>query len=116
MSECELPRFYDWSEPIAGKKYVCCECSAPILKGEKHFRGSGKWDWRVDTFRQHLTCMEACMLIRDSFNGGECIGFGELKDSWWEMKREIDRDHKDMVKLRHLMAVILVRERKAKIS
>ena len=110
--ECELPRFYDWSEPVAKKKHRCCECNAPIVKGEKHFRATGKWQWGVETHRQHLVCLEACMLIRDELNGGECIGFGCLKEEFGEIRQEIDRDKEPMKKLRQLMAVILVRERK----
>jgi len=117
--ECELPRFYDWSEPIAKKRHHCVECKAPILKGEKHFRATGKWDWGVETHRQHLVCMEACMMLRDNFNDGDCIGFGCLKDEFDDMKREHwdrerDRHNEKWRKLRHLMAVIFVRERKAR--
>ena len=66
------------------------------------------------TFRQHLVCMEACMLIRDKFNEGDCIGFGELKEYFDEMKHGWFKgsDSEEWQRLRHLMAVILVRERK----
>lgn len=117
MSECELPIFYEYAEPIAGKRHKCVECNAPIPKGEKHFHGWGKWDYGMASYRQHLVCMEACMMIRDDFNDGECIGFGELKEFFGEMKVGWLRNHKENEKwkrLRHLMAVILVRERKAK--
>lgn len=115
---CDLPTFYDYTEPVAKKLHRCCECSAPILKGEKHFHGRGKWECGVESFRQHLACMEACMIIRDDF-GGECIGFGSLKeefnelvcDNWYPQR---DRYKGAWKRLRHLMAVILVRERKSK--
>lgn len=128
MTECELPTFYDYSEPIARKRHRCCECNAPILKGEKHFRGTGKWDGHIQTHRQHLLCMETCMLIRDEFNGFECIAFGDLKE-WWDeyrtnikyARRDIARnglrpgwlDKEELKKLRSMMARIFWREHKA---
>lgn len=114
---CELPIFYDHAEPVARKRHRCEECSAPILKGEKHFKGCGKWDFGAATYRQHLLCMEACMMIRDRFNDGECVGFGCLKEEFSELptwhKERSRRDHV-LLKLRSLMAKILWRERTAK--
>ncbi len=116
---CELPTFYSHSEPIARKRHLCCECSAPILPGEKHFRGAGKWDGDFHEHRQHLVCMEACITIRDDFYGGECIGFGCLKEEFDEILcdrwyTERDRYKPSWIKLRHLMAVIRWRERAAR--
>jgi hypothetical protein len=113
VSYCELPSFYDCSEPIARKRHVCCECSAPIEVGEKHFRGAGQWrELGFCTYRQHLACMEACMLIRDSFNGGDCIGFGELMEEFSNMRGGYSRSDPDWIKLRSLMAKIRWRERR----
>ena len=117
---CDLPTFYSYSEPVARRQHVCCECDAPILVGEKHFRGTGKWgDDKPRTYRQHTSCMEACMLLRDDFNGGDCIGFGSLKEEFDEMRCDnwhpkSDRFKPQWIKLRHLMAAILWRERKAR--
>lgn len=116
MSECVLPDFYNWSEPVALKRHLCCECCAPILKGEQHFRCTGKWEGHVGTHRQHYACLEACMMIRDNFNGGECIGFGELFDFWDSEMKSYKAKHRTgewWPKLRHLIAVIKWRERKA---
>jgi hypothetical protein len=114
--ECELPKFYDYSEPIARKNHVCCECDAPILKGEKHFHGRGKWSYGVESYRQHLACMEACILIRDEFNDFECIGFGTLKEEFEELRGDRtyfqDRKPEPWKRLRSFMAQILIRERK----
>ena len=113
---CDLPEFYDYTEPVARKKHQCCECNAPIAKGEKHFCGVGKWNGGLATYRQHLLCMEACMLLRDEFNGGECIGFGTLKEEFHEMTNDqYDRKNKHnepWKRLRNLMAQILRRERR----
>lgn len=55
------------------------------------------------------------MMIRDDFNGGDCIGFGCLKDEFDDMRREVHyKNEEAWKKLRHLMAVIFVRERKGK--
>jgi hypothetical protein len=117
MTECALPDFYDMAEPVARKSHRCCECSAPILKGEKHFHGWGKWEGVISSYRQHLACMEACMLIRDKFNGGECIGFGDLKEAFSEFRPEMRGDQKrkePWKQLRDLIARILWRERGGK--
>jgi hypothetical protein len=47
----------------AAKAYVCCECEAPIPKGERHELYSGKWDGDFSAFRTCLSCVE----IRDHF-------------------------------------------------
>jgi hypothetical protein len=114
MSHCDMPVFYSHSEPVARKVHRCCECAAPIEVGEKHFYGRGKWDGEIDEYRQHLACMEACMLIRDRFEDGECIAFGELMDYYGEYRFDLRGDKRDewTAKFRGLMAKILWRERK----
>ena len=112
-----LPAFYAWTNPVARKQHSCCECAAPILKGEKHFRAHGKWDYGIESFRQHLACCEACMLLRDEFNDGECIGFGMLQETFAELisdnwYRPKDRYKPVWQQLRSLMARIKWRERK----
>ncbi len=113
MSECLIADFYTHSEPVARKRHVCCECRAPILPGEKHFSYRGKWDGQIETGRQHLLCMEACMFIRDELNDGECLGFGMLNeflgDMHWELK---ERGNEKIRKLRSMIAGIRSRERK----
>jgi hypothetical protein len=115
--ECTIPAFYDWSEPIARKQHDCCECDAPILAGERHFCCRGKWDGKISTFRQHLLCCEMCEFVRDTwFDGEECIAFGGLKEYWREQRTWYDRKGSDRtsptwIKLRHLIAQILWRER-----
>ncbi len=116
---CSLPEFYSHSEPIAKKVHRCCECTAPIDIGEQHFHCCGKWDGDFLTHRQHLACMEACMLIRDAFGDGECVGFGSLMEEWGEMKGEesyfVRNDElaaENWQKLRNLIAKIKRRERR----
>ncbi len=119
-SYCDiLPEFYTWTEPVARKSHVCCECDAPILHHEKYFHARGKWEDEVRSYRQHLACCEACMVIRDDFNGGECINFGSLKEDFDEMRNdnwypERDRYKPAWKRLRSLMAKILWRERAAR--
>jgi hypothetical protein len=110
---CEVfPEFYEWSEPVARKQHRCCECDAPILKGEKHFIGVGKWDGVISTHRQHLLCMEACIFIRDHFEHGECIGLGELMEYWGDCPKGGSKE--EWKELRSLMARILWREYRSK--
>lgn len=108
---CEIAEFYTYTEPVARKQHKCCECSAPIEKGEKHFRAFGKWTFGTDAYRQHFLCMEACMLIRDKFNGGDCIAFGRLMETFSEL-REYGKGKEVYRQLRSLMAKIKWRERR----
>ncbi len=110
---CEIAEFYHWTEPVARKPHKCCECSAPILKGEKHFYCYGKWSYGTEAFRQHQLCMDACILIRDKMNGGDCIGFGCLMEEFEEL-RGYGKGHEDHRKLRSMMAKIKWREHRSK--
>lgn len=110
---CDVyPEFYEWSEPVASRDYRCCECAAPILKGEKHFAAVGKWDGEFSKHRQHLLCLEACMLIRDSFNDGDCIPFGGLMEWWDECPK--GGSEEAWKELRGLMARIKWRKHRSK--
>lgn len=114
--ECEIPTWYQHSEPIARKTLRCIECGATIHKGEQHFAFRGKWSDRFFSGRQHLACMKACMWFRDQ-NDGECIGFGDLLNAWRDMRWQYDRHGRDKtnpawVEIRKLMAEILWRKRK----
>lgn len=121
MSYCEIPIFYSETFPKARKPYACVECSAKIDVGEVHLHFRGKWpgafDGKFTEGRQHLACREACMFLRDEFQSGECIGFGDLKDHWrdsaspWPDRKRC-REH--IKKFRDLMARIIWRERKCK--
>jgi hypothetical protein len=112
---CEWPEFYYETFPRARKEYRCCECKSPIVKGEEHLHYRGKWDGELGTGRQHLLCRKACMYIRDAFQGGECIGFGQLAEywqeyakGWWTPERKADPK---LAAFRGLMAGVLWRER-----
>lgn len=113
MSSCEIAKVYQCSEVVARKRHACCECSAPIIAGELHLKVFGIWSFGKQSFRQHLACMEACMLIRDELNDGECIGFGDLFEFIGEMGSDFrtDRDKEPIKRLRHLVAAIRLRER-----
>lgn len=113
--ECTLPTFSECSEPVARKRHRCCECDAPIEVGERHLYVRGKWDGRFSQYRQHLLCEQACELIRDELNDGECIGFGTLFEFWVEVRREARkyRDNEWLQRLRRLMTRIRWRERAA---
>lgn len=114
MSYCDIqPDFYSWAEPVARKEHKCCECGTPIIKGEKHFSATGKWDFGIETYRQHLDCCSACMFVRDQFNDGECIGFGELLEFFCD-SRPLPKDGGKCSQFRKMVAAVLRRQRKAK--
>lgn len=114
MFDCDVaPEFYTWSEPVARKEHECCECSAPILNGEKHFCGRGKWEGKIDTYRQHMLCCEACMWVRDKIED-ECIPFGALQVWYGEYAHEAlsGRRPDETRELIRMMVKIRRRERK----
>lgn len=113
--ECEIPTFYSHAEVKARKVHVCCECAAPIPVGENHFFVTGKWEGKIDRYRQHLLCEQACEFIRDNFEYEDCIGYGSLWDWYGENKDWLDNPiHKlkpDAQMFRAMMAKIIRRER-----
>lgn len=85
---CEWPEFFTTKWPVAKKDHKCCECRAPIKVGERYGNFTGKWPGdKIRTYKQHLICEMACRYIRDKFQDGECIGFGELWEVWDEYKQ-----------------------------
>ena len=75
---CEVPSFFSYSYPISRKEHRCCECLAPISKGEKYGKFTGMWCGEIQTYKQHIICEAACVYIRKNMNDDECIGFGDL--------------------------------------
>lgn len=111
MTWCDLnpPEMYQAIERVCRKPRPCCECSAPILAGERYLLCTGKWEGQFDSHSQHLLCAEACMFIRDAFQDGECICFGELK-TWCAEHGLQDRTDPIVRRLRVIMAQIKHRE------
>lgn len=112
--DTDPPAFYYWTEPVARKPHRCCECRGPIHVGERHFAYRGKWDGGISTGRQHLLCMEACMLVRDELEG-ECIVFGGLFEWFHDMSGEDwyqSRKADAWKRLRSMLARIKWRRRK----
>jgi hypothetical protein len=110
MSYCEWPEFYSETYQRAQKKHSCVECAAPILPGERYLRYNGKWGGRVSGGCQHLLCRAACIWIRDEFQEGDCLGFGQLKEYYMEFS-SWTRTQKRVKVLRKMLARILWRER-----
>ncbi len=123
--DCEIPEVYTMKTPIARKAHKCCECGILIKPGEKYVVCSGVWDGEFSSYKQHLECKEACVVIRDEFEDGECIPFGSLFE-FYSQYTDVVFGHADksvewfktvkaqkgVKELRHLMAVILNRSRK----
>lgn len=110
--ECEIPEFSSIREPVARAPRKCCECLAPIDKGEKYVYVVMKFDGELETFSQHTLCADACRAIRD--NDGECIPFGDLKE--WLSEARPWKDDKFLSMMRVFWARIQKRERKVQIS
>ena len=109
MSYCEIPEFYECSTPIARKQHKCCECSAPIMPGERYVYCVGKWSGDFGSYRQHWLCAEACEFIRDHLNDRECIGFGELQEFCYDINFDGENDNR-IVRLKEMWESIKNRE------
>ncbi len=117
MTQCMRPDFCECHERTARKQHRCCECSAPIMPGDKYISVAGKWEGDFSTYKHHWLCAEACEYIRDHFNDNDCIGFSTLKEWYGEWRMGWQgrcRDDADVVAFRSLMAKILWRERRAR--
>jgi len=57
----DAPDVFSQTEPRARKEYVCGECDAKILPGQRYRRETGKWK---DSWNTHITCI-ACAAMRD---------------------------------------------------
>lgn len=112
-ADCEVPQFYSHEERVARKAHKCCECTAPIEAGEKHFFVTGKWDGTINRYRQHFICEKACEYVRDNFQDFECLSYGALWEYFCDAKEWL-REHKrtpDVKAFRSLIAQIRWRER-----
>jgi hypothetical protein len=100
------------SEPVARKQHQCCECNAPILKGEKYLVCEMLFDGAWNRYRQHELCARTCEHIRDNIEN-ECICFGSLRDWYREYKRDLRKQKNDpsISKVRSMLAQIIKRER-----
>lgn len=101
FTECDVPEFCNVVDRKARKQHKCCECRAPIRIGETYVNCTGKWDGKVDTFRQHMHCADACRYIRDHDmnDDGGCIPFGGLFDWYGEVyyRRELPKEFRDLM-------------------
>jgi hypothetical protein len=113
---CDVPEFYSEEFPVARKPHECCECLAPIAKGEKHLRWVMKWEGTIDSGRQHMLCRELCMFMNQEGDG--CCGFGEMKNQFREedYTARWNHDEEPYRSGRRLMAQILWRERSARVK
>jgi hypothetical protein len=83
--DCEIAQYYKAQERTARKQHECCECSAPILSGERYLEVRACWENRPDVYRQHILCEKACEFVRDSgINDDECLYYGGLKEWYHE--------------------------------
>lgn len=111
-SDCEIPEFYNSENHRAKVYHKCCECTAKIIPGEVYLRSTGKWAGDFNSYAQHVDCADACMMIRDGFQEGECIGFGCLKEWWHEDNWTREKKLEHVAEFRKLYAKILKRERR----
>lgn len=88
--DCERPKAYSESHPVARKTHLCCECGKSILPGERYHVFSGIYDFGCETYK---TC-ESCEAMRAAYEKetGECVCFTGLREAlcetgrhdWWQ--------------------------------
>lgn len=108
---CEVTSIYKATERVARKVHKCCECYGTIAPGKKYLSCFGIWDAGPARYPQHLLCAEACEFIRDVFEDGHCIGFGELFEWWDESRYHLDMRRDDVREIRRMLAKINKRRR-----
>lgn len=98
MSYCDCdydgdaPSFFSQSVVKARKPHRCTECYGPIAKGDSYKRSSGKWDGRIDVYRECEGCMELRQWAEISVTCFCCNVFGELHERVTEMVDDIRHD------------------------
>jgi len=78
ISDYDPPEFCSESTPVARRPQKCGECGSNIPVGTRYFKAVGKWDGRLETFRQCMNCRE----IQEVFSCGEGYVFGGLWETW----------------------------------
>lgn len=58
------------TRPVARKNYRCLWCGEHILKKEKHYHYSGKWEGDFQDWRMHNECITACESDRSLMQDG----------------------------------------------
>lgn len=112
VSDCDIPVFYGFTEPVARKDHKCCECRATIFPGEKYVRCNIKMSGESpETFTQHTICAEACEYYRDKI-GEECLHFGGLLEWWGEDGHFNSKKDPVYKEARRLIARVLWRKRR----
>lgn len=73
--DCEPARFYSQKIRLSRTFHKCCECSLPIVPGEKYEYVSVM----VDSISTHKTCLK-CAAVRDWLDTQTecCVEFGGL--------------------------------------
>lgn len=81
-ADCEVPDFYNETQPIARKAHRCCECRGVIRIGEKYARCVGGYDGSVFSEAQHVACRDFAAEVNKKYSGSDgCfIAFGEVNN------------------------------------
>lgn len=79
----------------AQKQHRCCECDAPIAKGEIYEKVEGLWDGSWQTYKTCWPCVEVrndlTELMRLMWQHDEAICFGDLQQELADYCAEADR-------------------------
>jgi len=88
MNECDLeyPTFYREKKRKARVPHQCSECHHTIKPSTEYIAISGKWDGKIDTYKQCLSCKEISQHYRDTENC--CVALGGLFEAIANADRE----------------------------
>ncbi len=73
----EMPDFFNEALHKARKAHMCDECLCDIKIGETYKRSSGKWDGRVDSYKQCQKCLGLIEYMKAHIKCF-CWAFGQL--------------------------------------
>ena len=94
MCDCESPEFYQEKQCVARLTHQCEECRLTIVPGERYVRITGKWDGMVQSFAEHIHCLDWLRGIAAYHDRGggsrhrRCISFGGLVEELEEINRK----------------------------
>lgn len=89
------PDFFITKTLTARKHHKCCECYKTIVVGDEYKLTRGKWDGRMESYKQCIDCSNTFDSIVDGkVEGYEDLSFGELQD-WLADYSKINK-HEDI--------------------
>lgn len=75
--DCEHPKVYEQSSPVARKPHRCCECRRIIKPGERYHSFFGVYSWSAERYKWCENCQSLRQTLEEA---GHCACFTELHE------------------------------------